>query len=196
MEEVNCYKVVMLGDSGVGKTSLVNQITENIFSESHIPTVGSQFTSFSYEIDKKKLTFELWDIAGQEVYRSLVSFYTRESKGAFLVFDVTNQESFNGLQEWINFVEESTPGVHIILFANKCDLEEQRKVSKESLSSFALQHKLHYFEGSAKTGQEVSNAFDQMAEILISLGENNSPTNVIEINSKENNKNNKRQCCK
>jgi small GTP-binding protein len=161
------YKVVMLGDSGVGKTALVNRISEGVFTDSHVPTVGSQFIALPLEINKKKMTLELWDTAGQEVYRSLVGFYTREAKGAFLVFDVTSETTYDGLPEWIKFVTEQAPGVKIIIFANKCDLESKRVIASEKIQSFAQLQKVELIEGSAKLGQNTTDAFEKMGEMLL-----------------------------
>jgi small GTP-binding protein len=162
------YKVVMLGDSGVGKTALVNRISEGAFSESHVPTVGSQFIALPLEVGQRKMTLELWDTAGQEVYRSLVGFYTREAKGAFLVFDVTNDQTFQGLPEWIKFVNEQAPGVKIIIFANKVDLEDQRVIASDKIQDFARMNSVELVEGSAKLGQNTTDAFEKMGELMLS----------------------------
>jgi len=172
MTEDPHYKVVMLGDSGVGKTALVNRISEGAFTDSHVPTVGSQFIALPLEINKTKMTLELWDTAGQEVYRSLVGFYTREAKGAFLVCDVTSESSFEGLPEWIRFVNEQAPGVKVIIFANKCDLDDQRVVASDRLSQFASSQKVDLVEGSAKLGQNTTDAFEKMGEMMLSLAAN------------------------
>lgn len=161
------FKVVMLGESGVGKTALVNRISEGVFNEAHVPTVGSQFIALPLEVSQKKMTLELWDTAGQEVYRSLVGFYTREAKGAFLVFDVTSEQTFNVLGDWIKFANEATPGVKIILFANKTDLDDQRTVKTEQIRQFAQANKLEFLEGSAKTGQNTVDAFEKMGELML-----------------------------
>ena len=166
MSEDPHYKIVMLGDSGVGKTALVTRISESVFTEESTPTVGAQFIPLPVEIDKRKLTLELWDTAGQEVYRSLVGFYTREAKGAFLVFDVTSDASFQGLSEWIKFVTEQAPNVKIIIFANKCDLDN-RAISSDAIKEFANSHGIDVFEGSAKTGQSTVEAFEKMGEMML-----------------------------
>lgn len=186
------YKVVMLGDSGVGKTALVNRISEGVFTESHVPTVGSQFIALPLEIGKRKLTLELWDTAGQEVYRSLVGFYTREAKGAFLVCDVTSEQSFQGLGEWIDFVNSQAPGVKIIIFANKIDLEDDRTVSSDQLKEFAGQRGIELIEGSAKLGQQTTDAFEKMGEMMLTTEGNVSADVKIE---KDNDKKKKKCSC-
>ncbi|KAK8882619.1 hypothetical protein M9Y10_045261 [Tritrichomonas musculus] len=190
------FKVVMVGDSGVGKTALVNRISEGAFVNVHVPTVGSQFITLNLEIEGTKIVLELWDTAGQEVYRSLVGFYTREAKGAFLVCDITNKASFDGLHEWVNFITDAAPGVKIILFANKIDLSN-RLVTNEMLQEFSKSHNLEFFEGSAKTGENTTNAFERMGELLLQHQRSNQ-NDVHSVNPgknlEENNKGEKK-CC-
>lgn len=160
------FKVVMIGDSGVGKTSLVSRITEDTFNSAHVPTVGSQFSAIPQNIRGRQAVLEVWDTAGQEVYRSLVSFYTREAKGAFLVFDLTNLASYQSLPQWIDFINQSN-GVHIVLVANKADMEDKRVVDSDKLAQFAASKGVEVFETSALTGQGVGDAFSKMAEVLL-----------------------------
>jgi small GTP-binding protein len=192
MAEDAHYKVVMLGDSGVGKTALVNRISEGVFTDSHVPTVGSQFIALPLEINKRKMTLELWDTAGQEVYRSLVGFYTREAKGAFLVFDVTSETTFEGLPEWIKFVNEQAPGVKVVIFANKCDLESARVVASERIQAFAASQKVELIEGSAKLGQNTTDAFEKMGEMMMSSESNVAAAVTIK---EESGKKKKKGCC-
>lgn len=160
------FKVVMIGDSGVGKTALVSRMTEDSFNQAHVPTIGSQFSAIPQNIRGRQAVLEVWDTAGQEVYRSLVNFYTREAKGAFLAFDVTSLASFQSLSGWVDFINESKD-VKIILVANKCDLDAQRAVDSETVRQFAASKGIEVFETSALTGQGVSDAFGKMAEVLL-----------------------------
>jgi small GTP-binding protein len=189
------YKVVMLGDSGVGKTALVNRISEGAFSESHVPTVGSQFIALPLEVNSKRMTLELWDTAGQEVYRSLVGFYTREAKGAFLVCDVTNDQTYQGLPEWIKFVNEQAPGVKIIIFANKIDLDEQRVIPADKLAEFAKSNGVELVEGSAKLGQNTTDAFEKMGELMLSTSSSAAVPVSIAADDLGKKKGKKEGCC-
>jgi small GTP-binding protein len=157
----------MLGDSGVGKTALVNRMSEGAFTDNYTPTVGSQFVALPLDLGSRQVMLEVWDTAGQEVYRSLVGFYIREAKGAFILVDVTSETSFEGLPEWLKFVHEQAPNAKLVLFANKCDLEEQRTVSRERLLEFANAHKIDLIEGSAKLGQNTADAFEKMGELVV-----------------------------
>ena len=168
-QTMNHFKVIMLGDSGVGKTALVNRVVDGVFTEAHVPTVGSQFISLPLEYEGTSLTFELWDTAGQEVYRSLVGFYSRDAKGAFLLFDVTNDKTFLGLREWINFANEATPGVKIIIGANKIDLVDQKVITDEQIDELSNELGVEIVQVSAKTGEGTRDLFDKMSEVLMSF---------------------------
>lgn len=186
------YKVVMIGDTGVGKTSVVNRMRENVFSPAHVPTIGSQFVSISLSIEGQKVMLETWDTAGQEIYRSLVGFYTREARGAILVFDVTLKNSFESLQEWIKFITNESPSVKILLFANKVDLVDNRVVSTDAIKKFAAANNLELIEGSAKSGQGVAEAFGRIGEVLLESGPVDAPEaqSLIEVRDPK-----KKSCC-
>jgi small GTP-binding protein len=157
---------VLLGNSEVGKTALVERLSEDIFQASHVPTVGAQFLSLELQVGDQSCVLELSDTAGQEVFRSLVGFYARDAKGAFVLFDVTAPQSFADLEKWLNFVHENAPEAKIILFGNKTNLVQERVISKAEGQEFADKHHLLYYEGSAKTGETVGVAFDRMTEIM------------------------------
>jgi small GTP-binding protein len=191
MAQAPRFKVVMLGNSGVGKTALVERISEDIFQECHVPTVGAQFTSLQLAVGDQTILIELWDTAGQEVFRSLVGFYARDSMGMILMFDLTQSATFEELPQWVQFARSNSPQAVIILFGNKMDLEDQRKVSKSDGEAFAEKNQLIYFEGSAKTGETVRDAFERLAEILSQTTEI-SATSTQELSE---NKEKKKGCC-
>jgi small GTP-binding protein len=185
------HKVVLLGDSGVGKTALVERVTEDIFQNSHVPTVGAQFISLELGTGEQKCFLELWDTAGQEVFRSLVGFYAREAEGAFILFDVTNRESYDSLPGWLEFIRDNSPQAILVVFANKIDLSDERKVLKEESETFAQERKLIFFEGSAKTGENVRDAFEKVVELLSQTSEVDKPAAVqLESGKKKHGK-----CC-
>lgn len=165
-EAVSSFKVVMLGNSGVGKTALVERISHSEFIQAHVPTVGAQYLSIDFTINRKKITLELWDTAGQEIFRSLVSFYARDAKGIFLVADITQESTMEDLQRWKEFIHDQAPDAHVILFGNKLDLKEDRRVKEEELDAFAKENNYMYAEGSAKTNENVEDCFTRMAEIV------------------------------
>ena len=194
MTDFKQYKVVMLGNSGVGKTAIVERISNSEFNEVHVPTVGAQFVSLDFKLDTCKVTIELWDTAGQEVFRSLVGFYSRDACGAFLVADLTSKTTFEELDKWVDFIKENATDTKIILFGNKTDLVENRVISEGELSYYAQQHGFCYMEGSAKTGENISDAFSKMAE-LVNDEKPNSQQNPIQLNTNKKDKKDKKKCC-
>jgi small GTP-binding protein len=166
MGAVPRFKVVLLGNTGVGKTALVDRISNDVFTISHVPTIGAQFISVEMRVEGNQCILELWDTAGQEVFRSLVGFYTREAKGCFLLFDVTKQATYSDLPQWLSFIEENAPSAKIVLFGNKSDLVSAREVPGESAEVFASTNRCVYYEGSAKTAEGVREAFEKMGELV------------------------------
>ena len=160
------FKVVMLGSSGVGKTAIVERITKEQFNGVHVPTVGAQYISLPMKVDEHVVRIELWDTAGQEVFRSLVGFYSRDAKGVFLVADVTNDMTIEDLSKWTKFIKENTTDAEVILFGNKTDLIEKRNVKSKSLHEYAEKNGYAFYEGSAKTGQNVFDAFSLLSQNL------------------------------
>jgi small GTP-binding protein len=175
------FKVVMIGDTGVGKTAVVNRMSEGSFLTDHIPTVGSQFITMDLIVEGQKICFELWDTAGQEVYRSLVGFYARDASGALIVADLTLQSSFDSLPEWVKFIRTESPDVKIVIFGNKSDLIQQRVLSNAVFTKFAASNGVDFLEGSAKTGQNVADAFEKMGDLLLSSERN--PDHPTDLNA-------------
>ena len=192
MSDSDHCKVVMIGSSGVGKTALVERISSSEFNDVHIPTVGAQFVSLEFKTDTGKVNIELWDTAGQEVFRSLVGFYARDAKGAFLVVDLTSRSALDELEKWVEFIKENTPDSKIILFGNKTDLVNERVVSESDLAKFADTHSYIYFEGSAKTGENVYDAFARMA-LLVNNSNPSASTQGVQL--VDNNNQEKKGCC-
>jgi small GTP-binding protein len=181
--EIPRFKIVTIGDSGVGKTALVNRMSEDVFHATHVPTIGSQFVNIPSTIEGNRMLFEVWDTAGQEVYRSLVGFYARGAHGAFLVTDVTTKSSFHSLSNWINFVHSEAPEVMILIFANKIDLADSRAVGTEEIAEFASQSRCEFLEGSAKTGFNVAEAFTKMGELMLRRPEPKSAEQVRQVDT-------------
>jgi small GTP-binding protein len=159
-------KVILLGDSGTGKTSIVQRMSRNVFSPEHNATIGGQFVSLILCVHGETVTLDIWDTAGQEVYRSLVSFYARDAQGAILVADPTDGAALLSLPKWISFARSYVPQVKILLFANKDDLANRRVVSLDELAQFARDNDCSFAHGSAKTGQGVTDVFERIAESI------------------------------
>ncbi|KAM3141903.1 hypothetical protein pb186bvf_005989 [Paramecium bursaria] len=158
------FKYIIVGDTNVGKSCLLLNYTEGRFKEEHDTTIGVEFGSQIFNYKGKLLKIQIWDTAGQESFRSITRSYYKGSIGVLLVFDLTNRDSFYNIIKWYNEVLDCAhDNVQIVMVGNKYDLEEDRQVSIETAKSFAEQHKLLYFETSAKTGYNVNTVFEDIA---------------------------------
>ncbi|OHT09338.1 Ras-related protein RABF1 [Tritrichomonas foetus] len=167
-------KIVFVGDSGVGKTCIITRATSDLFSQGAQPTVGGSHFDYSITNDEGVIVnFDIWDTAGQDNYKTLVPMYFRSARVAILVFDVTSQESFNNLEEWIHLIHKSAPpDVELVLVGNKLDLENNREVSFDRALNFSQEYgAVLYLETSAQTGQNVKELFDQIANMKQFLNE-------------------------
>lgn len=154
------FKYIVIGDAGVGKSCLLKQFTSKRFEQGHDPTMGAEFGTRIIRADKKKTKLHVWDTAGQEKFRSITQSFYRGAAGALLVYDVTSRESFAHLASWLKDLKElANKNMTIMLIGNKSDLDGSRAVSTEEGSEFAQKHGLIFIECSAKTAQNVEEAF-------------------------------------
>ncbi|KAL7065664.1 putative Ras family protein SEC4 [Cryptosporidium serpentis] len=158
-------KLLLLGDSAVGKSSLLLRFCENKFENSFVLTIGVDFKSKIIELNGKKLKLQIWDTAGQERFRTITPAYFRSAMGVILVYDITNIETFNNLSYWMKNLEEyANINVQKILVGNKCDLNSQRQVSEQRGKELAQEYKIPFFETSAKLDNSVTETFSCIAE--------------------------------
>ncbi|XP_062998934.1 ras-related protein Rab-8B-like isoform X3 [Elgaria multicarinata webbii] len=126
------FKLLLIGDSGVGKTCLLFRFTEDDFNNTFISTIGIDFKIRTIELDGKKIKLQIWDTAGQERFRTITTAYYRGAMGIMLVYDITNEKSFDNIENWItNVKEHASSDVEGMILGNKCDMNEKRQVSKE-----------------------------------------------------------------
>ena len=141
-----CFKLIVVGDCNVGKSSLIIKAIKNYFEELYSPTVGFEFLSFHIKINDQNIKLQIWDTCGQEVYRSLINSFYRSSSLAILVYSIDNRNSFNHLEDWLNDIKtQSNPDTKIFLIGNKVDLEDKREISKEMGEKFCSDHNLSLF---------------------------------------------------
>ena len=162
------FKIIIVGDSGVGKSCITTKATKNIFENYYNATIGFEFHTFKISIKDKVIRLQIWDTCGQEVYRSLIrSFYTNSSL-AILVYSIDSIKSFQNLELWLNDIKiNSSPDIKVFLIGNKTDLENSREVSFEEGEKFYKEHDLNLFmESSAKSGFNIEKIFAQAANIL------------------------------
>lgn len=154
------FKILMVGDSGVGKSSLLLRFTDDTFTDNFISTIGVDFKIRTVNLDGKVIKMQIWDTAGQERFRTITSSYYRGAHGVILVYDVTDQVSFNNARQWLTEIERYACGnVVKLLVGNKSDLVSKRVVSTATGKEFADQFHLPFIEASAKDGSNVKQAF-------------------------------------
>jgi small GTP-binding protein len=160
-------KIVVVGDSGVGKTCLLLRYVRDIYDPETQSTLGVEFMTKIIETEKNRIQLQLWDTAGQELFRSVTRGYYRGSAGALLVFDITNHDTFEHIGRWLHDVKEvARSDVVTVLIGNKCDLEAQRDVTRDEAEEFARANKMKYFETSAKTGGQIAEVIESIVAVI------------------------------
>lgn len=157
------FKLLLIGDSGVGKTCLLFRFAENSFNPTFISTIGIDFKIQTVEIDGKRIKLQVWDTAGQERFRTITTAYYRGAMGILLVYDVTNKKTFENITNWLRNIEEhAAEGVEQLLVGNKSDQEDRRLITEEQGQLLAVQHGIDFIECSALSGENVREAFFRM----------------------------------
>lgn len=173
------FKVVIIGDSGVGKSNLMTRYTNNDFSTESQPTIGVEFMTKNVEVGNRDAKVQIWDTAGQERFRAISRSIYHGAKGAFLVYDMTRQETFDNIQQWL---QELKAHVHatcqIFLIGNKSDLEHLRVVKKETAERFARDNGISFLETSALESTNVDKAFKFLVQSIFEVVVQNSDSNV------------------
>ena len=155
------YKLLVIGDSGVGKSSILHRFCDNHYSENYLSTIGVDFKIITIEHLGKKVKLQIWDTAGQERFRTITSSYYRGVQGAIIVFSVSDLDSFNHIPMWLNEIEKySNENCCKILIGNKCDVHMKRAVDYTVAKEFADNNKLNYLECSAKQNINIKKLFD------------------------------------
>ena len=162
------FKIIVIGDSSVGKSCLTTQAVRNKFIDFYQTTVGFEFLTFNLRMNSRVVKLQVWDTCGQEVYKSLISNFYRNSSLALIVYAINNRDSFEHAEIWLSELKnQSNPNVKIFLVGNKCDLENNRVVSKEEGIKFKEEKNLDKFvETSAKTGKNARNILLEAAKML------------------------------
>ncbi|KAH0791078.1 Ras family protein [Histomonas meleagridis] len=203
---VDTYKVVVVGSSGVGKTSMIQRLIEGTFSADKQPTIGVEFNTFQVNCDEETIKINIWDTAGQEKFRSISKAYFRNAVGAVLVFSLIDKNSFDDLNGWLNDLHSlASPNAAILVVGNKCDIQEnERQVSNTDASLFAERHGIEYIETSALSDSNIKETFIRLGNLIhskVQKGEirgnfkSNPPQLVLHTSNRTQNDQNQGGCC-
>ena len=199
------FKIIVIGNSGVGKSSLSIQAARHTFAENYFATVGVEFFTMNIKLQNKVIKLQIWDTCGQEIYRSLISNFYSNSSLAVIVYSITDSSSFDSIDNWVKELKaNSSPDIKVFLIGNKIDLEDQRVVSTEQGKMLQNDYNLDLFvESSAREGHNTEYIFAQAAKVLyddyvkykignplIGKTKNTNKLNRAKVKSKE-----KKKCC-
>ena len=199
-------KLLIVGDSNVGKTSLLLQYTDNYYPDQHTATIGFEYKIKTFQYKDYKIKLQIWDTAGQERFHSITNNFFHNADGILFVYDITSRQSFNGVKVWIKEAEEIGNFYKRLLIGNKCDLSEKRNISIEELEKYCEEKNIDFFETSAKENIYLVEAFNKIVELIL---ENKTDEEIIRefgvkksslsissrnLGSKKNNNKNQR-CC-
>jgi len=158
------FKLLLIGDSGVGKSCLLLRFADDTYTESYISTIGVDFKIRTIQLEGKTIKLQIWDTAGQERFRTITSSYYRGAHGIIVVYDVTDQDSFNNVKQWLGEIDRyASESVNKLLVGNKSDLTSQKVVDFDVAKEFADSLQIPFLEASAKSAQNVEQAFLTMA---------------------------------
>lgn len=162
------FKLLLIGDSGVGKTCILFRFSDDAFTTTFISTIGIDFKIKTVELKGKKIKLQIWDTAGQERFHTITTSYYRGAMGIMLVYDITNEKSFENIVKWIrNIDEHANEDVEKMILGNKCDMSDKRTVSKERGELVAREHNIRFMETSAKANINIEEAFRVLAESIL-----------------------------
>ncbi len=171
-------KIALLGNEGVGKTSIISQLVDNRYNAKTNTTVGAMFVNKEFTVEGHKVDLQIWDTAGQERFRTIASIYFRDAHGVMLVYDITNRKSYDDLNFWFNEIyAKCEKSVVVTIVGNKCDMPNNEVTNEEAIK-FAQSHKSKHLLVSAKTGQNIGDAFEVLLRDI-----NNSEV-MVDINKK------------
>ena len=198
-DNYHLYKILLLGDISVGKSCLLLRYCDNSYQESHLATIGLDFrVRIATLDDKRKIKVQIWDTAGQDRFRAITRNYYRGSNGILLIYDVTEEKSFEHIRDWIAKIrDEASEDIIIYLVANKIDNNNKRIITNEEGKKLAQEFKIAYYETSAKCSIGVDKVFEDLIKEMDDryLESHQDEMQSVKINKNENVKK-KKKCCK
>ncbi|EAS01301.2 small guanosine triphosphatase family Ras family protein (macronuclear) [Tetrahymena thermophila SB210] len=190
-DTIATYKIVLVGDTSVGKTHLLKRYSKNELPKNSAPTIGVEFGTKEVTLkDGTKVKAQIWDTAGQERYRGILSLHFRRAVGALLVYDITKEKTYNSIMKWMEDLKYlADPDIVIMLVGNKLDLvtktQENRKVSIAEAQQFALDNKLIFKETSAVLGTNIKEVFEQLLQEIYNQKKKNPQPQIPNNNIKD-----------
>ena len=191
------FKLILIGDSYVGKSNILLKYLKNQFNENSKTTIGVEFGTKNIIINNKRIKIQIWDTAGQERYRSIISAYYKGAKGALIVYDITRKNTFDNIDKWITDLKlNGDKNICIIILGNKSDLIDKREINKNDGIKKAEMYKTAFLETSALNGDNISKAFDELIEQIVINNKNifqddneNEIDKGVNLNDEKNNNN-------
>ena len=181
--ESKTFKILTIGESGVGKTCILRRFVENKFLKNHLATIGIDFKTKTLNINNQEIKLKIWDTAGQERFRNITTQYYKGADGIVLIYDVTDDASYEKIRDWMEQILSNTKreDIGLVLLGNKCDMEP-RAVTEEQGNKMAEELKVSYFETSALTGQGINEAFNELTrDIMKRKGVDNGGNENLEL---------------
>ena len=195
-------KLLIIGDSAVGKTSMLLKYVDNYFPETHMATIGVEYKSKTINTPKYKINLNIWDTAGQERFKSITRSFFNNTNGIVFVYDITNKTSFEGVKNWI---KDSEPygRFQSVLCGNKLDLENKREVKNDTLKEYGMKKKMEVFETSAKDGTNLDKVFQKLIDLILKsrseeelIKEFGVKSSNLNLGKRNNNQKDSKMCCK
>lgn len=195
------FKLLLIGDSGVGKTCVLFRFSDDTFNTTFISTIGIDFKIKTVELQGKKIKLQIWDTAGQERFHTITTSYYRGANGILLVYDITQPKTFDNISKWLrNINEHASEDVERMLIGNKCDMEDKRLISEERGKKVAEENGIKFFETSAKENINIEIAFNTLAEDILNkqrpVEDNDTKNSVIPGQSPSSGSGGPGACCK
>ena len=192
------FKILTIGESGVGKTCVLRRFVENKFLKNHLATIGIDFKTKTLNINNQEIKLKIWDTAGQERFRNITTQYYKGADGIVLVYDVTDESSYEKIRDWMEQILSNTQQeeIGLVLLGNKCDMEP-RSVTEEMGKKMAEELKIEYYETSALNGQGIKEAFEALTRDIMKkkgVGEGNNNAGVA-LNGKKKKDKKDSDCC-
>ena len=189
----NTLKILILGDSYVGKSNFIFRYIKNEYNGKHLASIGAEFKNTEVVVGSNKFRLQIWDTAGQKRYESITRSLFPKVQGFIVMFDITNEESFIGAKSWIKSIkDENGKNSPILLIGSKSDLEDTRLIVLEDITKYVNEENIKYIETSSKTGDNINKSISILCKLIL---ESKESSNSFSINYSDHSKKRKKVCC-